>query len=62
MWLIVVFIMVLGAGSMTFRAATDPHRHEPVAPAEAITASKTVSPHQIDPAARPSVSSDHGPG
>ena len=35
MWIIVVFIMVLGAGSMTFRAATDPHRNEPVAPAEA---------------------------
>ena len=62
MWIIVVFIMVLGAGSMTFRAATDPHRNEPAAPAATTTTSEAVSPHQFDPAVRPSTSSDHGPG
>jgi hypothetical protein len=58
MWIIVVFIMVLGAGSMTFRAATDPHRNEPAAPAATTTTSEAVSP----PAVRLSTSSDHGPG
>jgi hypothetical protein len=62
MWIIVVFIMVLGAGSMTYRAATDPHRNKPTAPAAATTISEAVSPHQIDPAVRPSSGSDHGSG
>ncbi len=59
MWIIVVFIMALGAGTMTYRAATD-YRTEPAAPSVATTPGEAVSSHQIDPAVRPSAG--HGPG
>jgi hypothetical protein len=61
MWIIVVFIMAVGGGTMTYRAATD-YKTEPAAPSAATTQGKLFPLTRSIPAVRPSVDLNLSPG
>jgi hypothetical protein len=64
MWIIVVLIVALGAGTMTYRSVAG-SRAEPAKPSAATsqtTLGEAIPAYQIDPAARPSAGSNPGPG
>jgi hypothetical protein len=61
MWIIVVFIVALGGGMMTYRAATG-YRTEPAAPSAAKTQAKLFPLTRSIPAVRSSAGSTPGHG